>query len=162
MVNDGDNANRKALQLFKNYNQPVIAQKFMEGYEVELPVLINRQFRIVLPPVGIGMAENKYFTKEFFDYDAIFYDDYLPYDFQEVENDMAQNMMLNAYKIIEQLNLDGYMRLDFRVDAQGKCFVFDINNDPSINSCGSFLKSIEILGFNAGELPGILIGNTLI
>ena len=67
-----------------------------------------------------------------------------------------------AYRIIDLLDLSGYMRIDFRVREDGEYFVIDINNDPCINSCGSFLKSLELLGIDPKDIAGILIGNKML
>ena len=67
-----------------------------------------------------------------------------------------------AYKIIDLLDLSGYMRIDFRIRADGTYYTIDINNDPCINSCGSFLKSLELLDIDPQDIAGILIGNRMI
>lgn len=161
MINDGENITEKANELYEDYNQPVIAQEYIDGYEVEVPVLINRQFRLVLPPVGLSTGMQKYYSDEFFDYDAIYSDEYAPYDFYNFNPKLGRELMLCAYKIIDCLDLDGFMRIDFRVNSNGKFFAFDINNDPCISTCGSFLKSLNILGFDSEDIAGVIIGNAL-
>ena len=75
--------------------------------------------------------------------------------------DAADAVQKCAYKIIDILDLSGYMRIDFRVRSDGSFFVFDINNDPCINACGSFQKSLGLLGFEPYEVAGALIGNRM-
>lgn len=162
MVYDGENLTRKAAQLFNDYAQTIIAQSFIEGYEVEVPILINRKFKIALPPVGLSVGDEKYYNERFFDYDTIFDDDYSLYDFSAVKPTVAQDLQNTAQKLIGILDLSGYMRVDFRVCEDGRYYVIDINNDPCITSCGSFRKSIEFLGFSPENIAGILIGNKLI
>lgn len=162
MINDGTNLQKKAAELQKNYGQPVIAQAFIEGYEVEVPVLINRIFRTALPPVGLATTESKYYKEQFFDYDSIYFDDYSLYDFSEVMPTAVEHLRQCAHKVIDILDLTGYMRVDFRINADGKFFVFDINNDPCINSCGSFYKSLELLDIDPQGIAGVILGNKLI
>lgn len=162
LINDGKNITRKALELSKEFNQPIIAQKYIEGYEVEVPILSNHNKSIVLPPIGLSVGTQKYYTKEFFDYDVIYTDDYSFYSFCDINEKGAQMLIANAYKIIDCLDLNGYMRIDFRIDSSGNFFVFDINNDPCISKCGSFHKSIEVSGFHEEDIVGIIIGNALI
>ena len=159
MVNDGTNLTPKAAQLAHDYRQPVIAQEFIEGFEVEVPILINPAFRAALPPVGLANGKQLYFSDGFFDYDSIYFDDYIPYDFREIMPETSEKMRCCARQIIDLLDLSGYMRIDFRVRKDGSFFPFDINNDPDINTSGSFLKSVELLGFGQKELAGILLGN---
>lgn len=162
MIYDGMNLTRRAAQLQKDYCQQVIAQEFISGYEVEVPILINRHFQSVLPPVGLSAEGELYHKERFFDYDTIFTDDYTLYDFSKVMPAAAAHLRDAAYRIIDLLDLSGYMRIDFRVRENGEYFVIDINNDPCINSCGSFLKSLELLGIDPKDIAGILIGNKML
>lgn len=162
MIYDGINLSKKAAQLQTNYGQQVIAQEFISGYEVEVPILVNQQFRSALPPVGLSAGKELYHKEQFFDYDAIFADDYTLYDFSDVMPVAASELQDTAYQIIDLLDLSGYMRIDFRVREDGKYFVIDINNDPCINSCGSFLKSLELLGVAPKDIAGVLIGNRML
>ena len=74
----------------------------------------------------------------------------------------AANLQDTAYRIMDLLDLSGYMRIDFRVREDGEYFVIDINNDPCINSCGSFLKSLELLEIDPKDIAGVLIGNRML
>lgn len=159
MVNDGANLTQQAAKLEHDYRQPVIAQEFIEGFEVEVPVLVNPAFRAVLPPVGLSNGGQQYFSDEFFDYDSIYFNNYSLYDFREVMPETAEKMRCCALKMIDILDLSGYMRIDFRVRRDGTFFPFDVNNDPDLNTSGSFLKSVELLGFDQKGLAGILLGN---
>lgn len=162
MINNGENLTQKADQLQIDYKQPVMAQEFIEGYEVEVPILVNQSFQIALPPVGLATNNNKYYKNEFFDYESIYFDDYSLYNFEEVMPVISEELRQCASRIIDILDLSGYMRVDFRVGSDGKFYVIDINNDPCINSCGSFYKSLEILGIDPHEIAGVIIGNRLI
>lgn len=162
MINDGKNLTEKASQLQADYKQPIIAQAFIAGYEVEVPVLINHSFRIALPPVGLEADGQKYYKDAFFDYETIYFDDYSLYDFAKVAPEAASSLQQCAQRIIDMLDLTGYMRIDFRVNTDGRFYAFDINNDPCINSCGSFQKSLEILGISPRKIAGVIIGNKLI
>ena len=161
LVNDGTNTTNQALKLSQDYIQPVIAQEFIEGYEVEVPILVNHAFCIVLPPIGLSMGTKRYYKDDFFDYDTIYSDDYSFYDFREVSPSLAQELVACAYKIIDCLDLNGYMRIDFRVKSSGEFFVFDINNDPCISNCSSYLQSLKLLGFAPEDIAGVLIGNAI-
>ena len=161
MVNDGKNLTEMAETLTQNYKQPVIAQTYIEGYEVEVPVIINPDFSIVLPPIGLATDNKKYYDREFFDYDAIYFDNYNLYEFEQEMPTAADALQECSYRIIDILDLSGYMRIDFRVRLDGSYYVFDINNDPCINACGSFQKSFSSLGFEPHEVAGALIGNRM-
>ncbi len=162
MIYDGKNLTEKAQQLYKDYDQQVIAQKFVSGYEVEVPVLVNHHFQLALPPIGLSADGEMYHKDRFFDYDTIFDDDYVLYDFTQIMPAVAKNLQNTACQIIDLMDLSGYMRIDFRVGADGTYYVIDINNDPCINSCGSFRKSLELLDIDPQDIAGVLIGNRML
>lgn len=162
MIYNGKNLTEKAQQLHKDYGQQIIAQEFVSGYEVEVPVLINQHFQLALPPIGLSADGEIYHKDRFFDYDTIFADDYVLYDFSAIMPAVAAKLQQTAYQIIDLMDLSGYMRIDFRVRADGKYYVIDINNDPCINSCGSFRKSLELLDIDPQDIAGVLIGNRML
>ena len=57
--------------------------------------------------------------------------------------------------------MDGYMRLDCRVDDEGSIYFFDFNNDPAINQNSSFYASLNSLGFGKDDVLRIIIGSAL-
>ena len=162
IINDGANLNDLAKKQYNDYLQPIIAQKFIEGYEVEVPLIKNNHFKCVLPPVGISYNDNKNLSNLFLNYETIYNDNYSFYRFDSVNFNASKNIQECVSKIIDILDLDGYMRVDFRVDNSGNFYVIDINNDPSITSSGSFLFSLECLGFDSADIVPILIGNCII
>ena len=127
-----------------------------------MPVLINQHFQLALPPIGLSADGEIYHKDRFFDYDTIFADDYVLYDFSAIMPAVAAKLQQTAYHIIDLMDLSGYMRIDFRVRADGKYYVIDINNDPCINSCGSFRKSLELLDIDPQDIAGELIGNRML
>lgn len=143
------------------YNQPIIAQEFISGFEVEVPILVSKKHKLVFPAVGLKINNKEFLGDVFFDYDSIYYDEYTTYDFGLAKVQWTKKINSICTEIIDLLDLSGFMRIDFRIDLQGNPFVIDINNDPTINSGGSFIKSLEILGFCKDDIAPLLIGNAL-
>lgn len=161
IVNNGTNVSEYARDLYIKYSQAVIAQQFIEGYEVEVPVLVNPKRTIVLPPVGLSFNDSKLLNSEFLNYDTIYYDNYGFYDFATVSPELVDEIRICVEKIAHLLDLNGYMRVDFRVKPSGEFYVIDINNDPCIDVNGSFLHSLSILGYKHSEIAPLIIGNCL-
>ncbi len=162
MINDGNNIDEKAKFLYENFNQAIICQEFIDGYEVEVPIVKNKNFEIVFPPIGLKINDSCKLKNKILDYDDIYSDEYSTFDFMEHKPKIAKKIMEICHKIIETLDLNGYMRIDFRIKENGDCYVIDINNDPCINSCGSFLASLNILEYEKKYIIPIIIGNALI
>lgn len=162
IINDGNNLTVRAEQLSQSFSQSVLTQEFIDGYEVEVPVLINSKFTVVLPPVGLSYCSAKNLGENFLNYDTIYNDNYEFYDFRTENKEVADKITKCVYKIAEILDLNGYMRIDFRVKSDGSFYVIDINNDPCINSHGSFLTSLTYLGLQKSDIAPILIGNCML
>ena len=138
IINDGNNVSKYAHDLYLTYSQAVIAQEFIDGYEVEVPVLINTNTTIVLPPVGLSFKDSTLLNSDFLNYDIIYYDNYGFYDFSTVNQQLTDEIRNCVKKIVSVLDLNGYMRIDFRIKPTGEFYVIDINNDPCIDTNGSF------------------------
>lgn len=159
---DPESITEKAKILYSEYNEPVIAQKFVSGYEVEVPVISNKNDIMVLPPVGLKYRDKKLLGETYFDYDTIYDNGYGTYLFEDYSRNVSDKLTVIAKSVVELLDLKGYFRIDFRIDEKDNPYVIDINNDPTLNNEGSFQFSINSLGFNKKDMLAILIGNALV
>ncbi len=149
-------------KLFKSYSEPVIVQKFIDGYEIEVPVLSNRKKILVLPPIGLKFNNKIVLDDAYFDYDTIYDNGYGTVLFENINKEISDRLINIAYKAIEVLQLQGYFRVDFRVDKSGNPYIIDINNDPTLNEEGSYQCSFKALNFDLKDVLAIIIGNALI
>lgn len=144
------------------YMQPLIVQKFIAGYEVEVPVIIHKQTPYILPPVVLYKKNKGYSMKEaFLDFNDIYNDDYsfcLLENINIMWNDKIKN---EVYRIVELLELEMYTRIDFRLTNNGDTYVTDINSYPHIVSHSSFAYAFEQLGIEYSNILPCIIGNIL-
>uniref|UniRef100_UPI00073F3747 ATP-grasp domain-containing protein n=1 Tax=Paenibacillus senegalimassiliensis TaxID=1737426 RepID=UPI00073F3747 len=145
----------------KSYNQPFIVQEFIAGYEIEVPVIINNSNPIILPPVGISYNGKKKLGNTFLLYETINHDNYNFYDISQFNKDWIEKIKNCVLKIVHILELNGYVRIDFRIKDDGSLFVFDVNVYPHITRHSSFSKSFELLGFEHKKLLPTLISNAI-
>ena len=158
---DSNLLNQQVQELQSIYNEPVIAQQFIRGYEAEVPIISNETKSIVLPAVGLSRKGQKLLDDYFFDYDAIYDDGYGVYSFGN-NSELANKLYSICEDVIKILDLKGHFRIDFRITENEEPFVTDINNDPTIGWESSFLYSIKSLGYNEKDLLAIILGNYLI
>ena len=149
----------KAEDLSKVFNEPLIAQQFISGYEVEVPVLSNKNTTIILPPIGLKYGNKRLLNDMYFNYDLIYDNGYGVYIFEEENVTLSEQLCEITEKVVDILNLNGFFRIDYRVTADGKPYVIDINNDPTLNIEGAFQRSVNYLGFKKKELISIILGN---
>ena len=148
-----------ANELSEKFKEPLIAQQFISGYEVEVPVLANVNSTVILPPIGLKYNNQRFLNNTFFNYDIIYDNGYGVYIFEDENASINAEIQEITKKVIDVLNLNGFFRIDFRVTADGAPYIIDINNDPTLNHEGSFQCSVKSLGFTNKDLIAIILGN---
>lgn len=53
------------------------------------------------------------------------------------------------------LHLSGYARLDLRVDAEGRCFVIDVNGNPDISPGAGLQRALPTLGLSFADFVAL-------
>lgn len=147
--------------LFSNINQPVIVQKFISGYEVQVPIIESRSI-ITLPPMGI-MINNEYNLEEnIISEDISFSYYYEYYDFgNEVDKNISKKLQEYASKTFSLLELTNYGRIDFRISDNGSCFIFDISTMPYIIDHSAFCNSFKLMGLPKQDIFKSIIASVL-
>ena len=76
----------------------------------------------------------------------------------DVEPELAGRAQRLALACWDLFALDGYARVDFRVDASGLAFVLEINANPCLSPDAGFAAALERAGIDYGDAIGWLIG----
>lgn len=148
-------------KMSNSYNQPLIVQEFIPGYEVEIPLLLHDKIPYILPPVVLYKNDSIMMGERFLDFDDIYDDDYHFCLLDTINSEYSEHVSSEVMKISAILELDKYARIDFRVTSDGKCFVTDINSYPHIVSHSSFAYAFTSLGFHKHDVLPCIIGNIL-
>jgi D-alanine-D-alanine ligase len=138
------------------FSQPMVIQEFIEGYEVEVPVLCFREKDTALIPVGLSYKNERNLGNSILTYDIIFNDNYEFYDYSEI-NQSYKCLTQIAIQATSILGIEGMGRVDFRITNDGRYFITDISTSPHIVKHSSFSFAITKLGFNSSDLPLLLI-----
>ena len=162
VINDKALLTQRAQNLQDKFNEPVIGQQFVSGYEVEVPILCNRETTVALPAVGLSLGDKRHLGDSYFGYDEILDDGYGVYLFETVDDKTAQKLQDICLRVAKVLDLQGHFRIDFRISSNGDVYVTDINNDPTIGLESSFLFSVNSLGYNEKDLVAMILGNYLV
>lgn len=125
------------------YKQGVILQKFIVGYEITIPAIIEGE-NIYTPNILGSLFEKEYrhgekfFTQNYFEnIRTKKYDDKY-YDF-DIINPNIKELIFNYSKIIiNSLGVRGFTRIDARVDDSWGIFFNDVGCMPSITPGGAF------------------------
>jgi D-alanine-D-alanine ligase len=129
------------------------AEEFIDGREFNLSLLTGPEGPVVLPPAEIrfeGYGPEKprivgYRAK--WDADSYEYD-HTPrlFDFTEEDRPLLQRLEKAALSAWRCFGLDGYARVDFRVDADSTPWILEVNTNPCLSPDAGFPAALERAG----------------
>ncbi len=150
----------------KASNNEFFAEKYIKGREINISLLEVMGKPLILPPLEIkfvGYKENNKY--EIQDYKSKWNNEELDYGYIESTNVFLKKDkgLIEALKDISlkcwrEFELQGYARIDFRIDEDGNPWVLEINANPCISpNESSFIKSAEYGGFEYKDIIKKLI-----
>ncbi len=142
---------RYLRNLEKTMHQPLIIQEFINGYEIEVPVLAGgKSYYAFSPAVLHRSTDSLIMGNDILDYEKIYYDAYL---FSSLPNFISDNpIKQTACKVAEKLCLSGLCRVDFRLKEDLSFFVTDVSTNPHFISHSSVNFAFKQLGLDDRQL----------
>lgn len=138
-------------------NTAAIAEQYIDGREIYVGVLGNERLRVLplwelefesLPPGSLPIATER--AKHNIDYQE------RRGIMQGPADDLAANVVTRvrdtAKRICRVLELDGYVRIDFRLTAEGVPYFIEANPNPEIAATEEFAQSAVHDGLNYPDL----------
>jgi D-alanine-D-alanine ligase len=149
IANNKDELREMVTCLLDEFNQTVLAEKFIRGRELSLGLLGNGNNVECLPLVEIdlgGNPEEIYTNKQKMvaPRPKLVPDGIPPRKIKAMEQ--------QAKHFFSLLRLKDYARADIRLDAQGKHWFLEINSMASLVDTGSFMAAAEIAGYSYDEM----------
>lgn len=151
----------KLADMSRSLGQPITVQEFIPGEEVYIPVLELDQ-PLALPPQrlcisGIPVTDNK--ILKFMDNvnKSTSFSSYEPYD-TELTNKL-KNIAVKAFHALHQ---SGISRVDVRVTDQGKVYIIDQAEVPSLSRHHAFNKGFLEAGGAESQLVPMIIASNII
>jgi D-alanine-D-alanine ligase len=145
----------------ERFGQSVLVQEFITGEEVGVPVL-RLDVSHALPPMAFRRASGDPFGSR----PRTFEDEHLRGDMSITEFSGATptvDLLGRAATLaFDALGMSGAGRIDFRIDADGRPWVFDTSECPPPLPGGSFSRSMERLGFSYLDMLAIWLGISLL
>ncbi len=132
-----------ALELAFRHDEKVLVEEFVEGVEIEVGVLGNRE-PIASLPGEIAVARN-----EWYDYEAKYVegemDLIVPARIGTAEQQRARELAIEAYLAIE---CEGMARVDLFVRADGQVVVNELNTIPGFTETSVYAKLFAASGLD--------------
>ena len=146
---------QKASPLIENYAFVLLAEEYIEGSEVSVPIIGNG---ISAQALGVVTILNEDFS------DISLYDNALKYNDNVINSinfqyeDLVRKRLLDySVKIHRFFDLHDYSRMDFRVRPDGSAYFLEINAMPSLCRGCSFEQSGKPMGLEYHEIIGKII-----
>jgi len=140
------------------------AERYIEGREFNLALLEERGRARVLPMAEILFENWDEGTPRIVGYDAKWTSDSEAYigtprrfGLEKAEPTLAANLETLAKSCWDLFNLAGYARVDFRVDADGKPTILEVNVNPCLNPDAGIAAAAAAAGLSYPDLIGRII-----
>lgn len=131
------------------HDQTMLVQEYIEGNEVECPFFVFDGKVVALPAIQLKMN-----NKNFLDIETSTNNDYT---FSILNEQDANHLYPLLNKIVSALNIKGYGRADFRINTDGKSFLFDIATMPFICEHSSFTFAMRHLKYKRSDIFKIIL-----
>jgi len=142
----------KALKMALNYDTKVVVEEFVQGRELEISVLGNKDPEVSLPGEIVPGAD-------FYDYEAKYITNNCRLDIPaKLSQEQIQAMQQSAISLYRALGCKGLARVDFFLTQNtGKFYINEINTMPGFTSISMYPKLWEVSGLPYSQLIDKLI-----
>lgn len=142
--------------LIKQYHSEILAEEYIPGKEITVPIIGNREQAEALGVVLIMHEDGT---------DVSLYDCNMKGTENDITNSLTTGLPPKTENAIRQyslaihrfLDLRDYSRMDFRVSADGQPYFLEINTMPSLGRDGSFELCAKALGLEYYEIIGKIV-----
>ncbi|MDH4203410.1 MAG: ATP-grasp domain-containing protein [Phycisphaerae bacterium] len=153
-------------KLHREFNQPVIVERFIPARELNVSV-IERNGKIkVLPLAEIDFSAFSDSQTKIVDYDAKWQKDSFGYNNtpRKIPADVPENVALRVESLaaaaFKAVGCRDYARVDFRLDEDMAPFILEVNPNPDISPDAGFAAAIEAAGIPYERFVWTVLTNT--
>jgi D-alanine-D-alanine ligase len=147
----------RALELFREFRQPVLAERFVDGREINVTLVGNRDAVDVLPLFEIDFAAMPVGRPRILSYAAKWQEDHVDYaGTKPVAAKLAGELIVEIERVARAawraLELRDYGRVDLRIDRDGKPWVIDVNPNPDLSPDAGVARTAAAAGMTYEQL----------
>lgn len=141
-------------------------EQFIDGREVNISLLANEAEPTVLPPAEIKFLEYPAGKPAIVTYSAKWNEQSFEYThtprtftFDVNDEPMLQNIQALSRRCWTLFELCGYARVDFRIDAQNRPWILEINSNPCISADSGFFAAAMQAGLSIDNVVERIIND---
>jgi D-alanine-D-alanine ligase len=155
-----ESADQRTRAIAAAIGQPVTVQEFIAGAEVYVPVLSCPEL-IVAPPMQAVLDRAPGDTEAVMTFEDNMREGSVSYRPFEGPAEVVARLRSEATRVFDALQLQGFARVDFRVDQDGIPWVFDIAVSPGLEYGGASHRSLAQYGFDHASFMRLVVASTL-
>lgn len=145
-------------RICNQFNQDVIVEKFISGYETEVPVLIAPTECCSLFPAGISIGQKEFLGDDFLDYQARGNHLFEHYDFSQIHPELSKALQEVTKNVALSIGIKNMGRIDYRISKQGEFYITDIATNPHITKSMTFYYEFQKFGLPYEKVLELMIG----
>jgi hypothetical protein len=139
-------------ELSQKYNQAVVLQKFIHGYEVSVPIFVADQTIYVPEIIGSIVDGDKRYGSRFISESTLkgrIQNDYKGkyYQFSTINSSVSENIKQDSRKIVKALGINSFSRFDLRIDDSFSYYFNDLGSIPGILPSSSYAYLFDLYNF---------------
>ncbi len=155
-----ESCEERVAAITEDIGQPVTVQEFVAGDEVYVPVFSCPE-RIAVQPVESVLAKAPGDPEAFVTIDDNLHSTAISYRPYEANLETLSQLQSEAVSVFETLQLQGFTRMDFRVDATGQAWVIDVAISPGLENDGSGAVALAGYGFDHAAFVRTVVAATI-
>lgn len=157
IVNDDNELRNAADVIFREFNQAVLVERYIEGREINVGLLGNGSSLEAFTPAELVFGEggpNIYTVEDKKRKSGREIGVICPAPIDEVLAKKVQEIATRAFNV---LGCYDCARVDMRLDNEGNIYVLEINSLPSLGEHGSYVAAAEYMGLDFPALINRLV-----
>jgi len=151
------------IKALKNKGEKYFAEEYIDGREFNISILGNPIQILPIAEMKFNYPDGK---PKIVDYKAKWDEDSYEYkntirnfDFEKKDRLLLKRLKETCIKCWNLFSLNGYARIDFRVDENDIPYVLEINDNPCISPDAGFIAAVERAGLSHNRVIKEIIKN---
>ncbi|MBL4632244.1 MAG: ATP-grasp domain-containing protein [Kofleriaceae bacterium] len=151
---------KRATELLETYGQAVLAERYIEGREVNVTVIGNADELSVLPLHEIDFGKMPAGRPHIVSYAAKWDEDHVDYEgtkpvpMKNLSEELSAHITSTAISAFRALGLRDFGRVDLRIDNDGKAWVIDVNPNCDLSPDAGVARAAAHGGTDYPSLVG--------
>lgn len=157
VVRDRQQFQRCRSRMISNYEGELIIQEFIPGREVSVGVWGNERPE-VLAPWALRLPSPQHIATQRVKFSAKHRSRFSIRSTKLGDDVLAGELKAAALRTYSVLDLNGYVRMDYRVSQDGKPYLIDVNANPCLSKEEEFARAARSAGISYPELIDRIVG----